>query len=108
MDDVYNWGLGLINNFANGNFVIPNDWISAVQDSLGSILEVVKNLVYSFATGIINFAGQVPGAINTSSIDEFKLVNKTFDSDIIAEIKTASKEPIIKRSNSKKMARKSK
>ena len=68
MDDVYNWGLGLINNFANGNFVIPNDWISVIQDSLGSILEVVKNVVYSFATGIINFAGQVPGAITYTVI----------------------------------------
>ena len=37
MDDIYNWGLGIINSFANGKIAIPQDWMSTVQDSLGSI-----------------------------------------------------------------------
>lgn len=86
MDDVYNWGLGLINNFANGNFVIPNDWISVIQDSLGSILEVVKNVVYSFATGIINFAGQVPGAITYTVITILAIIFMCFDRDYVKKL----------------------
>ena len=42
MDGVYSWGMELINNFTSGEIVIPQDWISTVQDSLGSIINTRK------------------------------------------------------------------
>lgn len=86
MDGVYNWGLGIINNLANGDFVIPQDWISTVQDSLSSIIDVVKNIVYSFATGVINFAGQVPGAITYTIITILAIIFMCFDRDYVKNL----------------------
>ena len=86
MDGVYNWGLGIINNLANGDFVIPQDWISTVQDSLSSIIDVVKNIVYSFATGVINFAGQVPGAITYTIITILAITFMCFDRDYVKNL----------------------
>lgn len=79
IDGIYNWGMGIINNFTNGEFVVPADWISAIQDSLGSILEVIKNAVYGFATGIINFAGQVPGAVTYTVITLLAIIFMCYD-----------------------------
>ena len=86
MDGVYNWGLGIINNLANGDLVIPQDWISTVQDSLSSIIDVVKNIVYSFATGVINFAGQVPGAITYTIITILAIIFMCFDRDYVKNL----------------------
>lgn len=86
MDDVYNWGLGIINYFSNGNIVIPQDWISAVQDSLSSIVEVVKNIVYGFATGVINFAGHVPGFITYTIITILAIIFMCFDRDFVKKL----------------------
>lgn len=94
MDDVYNWGLGIINNIANGNIAIPTDWLSAIQDSLSSIIGVVKNIVYGFATGVINFAGRVPGFITYSIITILAIIFMCFDRDYV---KTLIKDQIPKK-----------
>lgn len=86
MDGVYNWGMGLINNLANGEIVIPQDWISAIQDSLGSIVEVVKNVLYSFATGIINFAGSIPGIITSTIITILAIIFMCFDREYVKKL----------------------
>ena len=86
MDDVYNWGLGIISNFSNGTISIPQDWLSAVKDSLGSIVEVVKNIVYSFATGVINFAGQVPGVVTYTIITILAIIFMCFDRDYVKNL----------------------
>ena len=38
MDEAYNWGMNLINDFSNGRFSIPSDWMTIIQDSLGSLV----------------------------------------------------------------------
>lgn len=86
MDDVYNWGLGIISNVSNGMMNIPQDWLSAVKDSLSSIIEVVKNIVYSFATGIINFAGQVPSVVTSTIITILAIIFMCFDRDYVKNL----------------------
>lgn len=86
IDGVYNWGLDILNNLANGNIVIPQDWISAIQDSLGSILEVVKNVLYSFATGVINFAGSIPGIVTYTVITILAIIFMCYDRDYVKNL----------------------
>ena len=83
MDDIYNWGLGIINSFANGKIAIPQDWMSTVQDSLGSIIEVLKNIVTGFASGIINFAGAVPTTITYAVITILAIIFMCYDRDYV-------------------------
>lgn len=86
MDGVYNWGINLVNNFATGDIVIPQDWISVVQDSLGSIIDVLKNIIYSFATGVINFAGQVPSAITYGVITILAIIFMCYDREYVKNL----------------------
>ena len=86
MDDIYNWGLGIINSFANGKIAIPQDWMSTVQDSLGSIIEVSKNIVTGFASGIINFAGAVPTTITYAVITILAIIFMCYDRDYVKNL----------------------
>ena len=86
MDDIYNWGLGIINSFANGKIAIPQDWMSTVQDSLGSIIEVLKNIVTGFASGIINFAGAVPTTITYAVITILAIIFMCYDRDYVKNL----------------------
>ncbi len=86
MDEAYNWGMNLINDFSNGRFSIPSDWMTIIQDSLGSLVEVIKNIVSNFATGIINLAGQVPTVITYTVITILAIIFMCYDRDYVKNL----------------------
>lgn len=86
MDEAYNWGINLINDFSNGRFSIPSDWMNIIQDSLGSLVEVIKNIVSNFATGIINLAGQVPTVITYTVITILAIIFMCYDRDYVKNL----------------------
>ena len=86
IDEIYVWGSELINNITTGRIEIPQDWISSIQSSLGSILDIVKNLIYNFATGIINFAGQIPATITYTIITILAIIFMCYDRDYVKKL----------------------
>ena len=86
MDEAYNWEMNLINDFSNGRFSIPSDWMTIIQDSLGSLVEVIKNIVSNFATGIINLAGQVPTVITYTVITILAIIFMCYDRDYVKNL----------------------
>ena len=78
--------------FFTTSIILPKESCTVEIQSCGTTISPLVKL----------FISSIP-QLYTPSIDEFRLLSNTFDSDIIAEINTASKEPIITTTNIKEI-----
>lgn len=84
--NIYNWSMDVVNDIKDGNIVIPDNIISAMQNSLQGLLSVIKNAIYSVLTGIVNFVSSIPNTITYTIITILAIIFICLDREYVQKL----------------------
>lgn len=82
-DNVYEWGLGFVNDIQQGNIQIPEQLSEGLQSSLTGLIDVLKNGAINLLTGVINIISSVPNMITYGFITILAIIFICFDKEYI-------------------------
>lgn len=83
---VYNWSMQFLEDLQTGKIEIPPEVISTIQNSMGSILNGAKDIVYNILTGLVNTISSIPTMITYIFITFLAIVFVCFDRDYVREM----------------------
>ena len=82
-DNVYQWGLKVVNDVQEGNIQIPSQLAISMQNSLTGIIDVLKNGAINLLTGVVNIISSVPNMITYGFITILAIIFICFDKEYI-------------------------
>lgn len=82
---VYDFSMGIFDEFKNGNIQVPDEVIQVAKNSLGGVIDAVKNVVVYVLTTIINLVGSVPKMITYTIITILAILFTCFDRELVIE-----------------------
>lgn len=104
--DAYNWGMGLLEDIQQGRIQIPPEVITTLQDSMGSIINGLKDIVYNVVTSLVETITSIPSMITYTFITILAIIFICFDKDYVKSM--AKKHlPIVWREKAKEIKDKS-
>lgn len=82
-DNVYQWGLKIVNEVQEGNIQIPSQLATSMQNSLTGIIDVLKNGAINLLTGVVDIISFVPNMITYGFITILAIIFICFDKEYI-------------------------
>lgn len=82
-DNVYKWGIDIVEDIQEGRIQLPVQTAEILQNSLTGIIDVVKNIAMNFLTGLVNIITSVPNMITYSFITILAIIFICFDKQYI-------------------------
>ena len=86
IQNLYKWTSNFINDLRNGMIHIPDEVLNTLQDSLGSIINGVKDLVYNILSHLINTVSSIPTMITYSVITLLAIIFICYDKDYVKNL----------------------
>lgn len=81
--DTYDYGMGVFDDFKNGEIHIPDEVIEVAKNSLGGVIDGIKSLLIMFLTKVINFIGSVPTMFTYSIITILAIIFICLDREYV-------------------------
>lgn len=82
-DNVYEWGLQIVEDIKQKNIQLPEQLASSLQNSLTGIIDVIKNGAIYLLNGVVNIISLVPNAITYGFITILAIIFICFDKEYI-------------------------
>lgn len=84
--EAYNWAMGMIEDIQQGRIQIPPEVITTLQDSMGSIINGLKDIVYNVVTSLVETITSIPSMITYIFITLLAIIFICFDKDYVKEM----------------------
>ena len=82
-DNIYKWGLGVVENIQQANTQLPEQLAGGIENSLTGVIDVLKNGAINLLTGVVNIISSVPNIVTYVFITILAIIFICFDKEYI-------------------------
>lgn len=83
---LYTWAEKTVNDLGNGIITIPEDVLNTIQDSMGGIINSLKNITYNVLSAVINTISSIPTMLTYTFITILAIIFVCFDRDYVKDL----------------------